>query len=347
MKNIVQRDAANPIMTPGSLQLSDPSMEIACLLNPGAFVLNGRTALLLRVAVRPVPVVGYISILSATASGFHVTRIPADDKELDLSDPRVISYKGADYLTTLSYLQPVFSDDGTHFFTDNQYPVVYGNDDYSTYGLEDCRVTLLEGVYYLTFTAVSPNGVCVAMKSTTNWKQFTDMGLILPPHNKDCALFGEKVDGKYYILHRPSSPEIGGNYMWIAESYDLLHWGNHRCIARTRPGMWDSVRIGAGAAPIKTEKGWLGIYHGADANNRYCLGAMLLDLHDPSKVLARSAGPLMAPDMEYERVGFFGDVVFTNGHLVEGDTITLYYGASDEVICKATTSIREILNTLI
>lgn len=347
MKNIVQRDPANPIMTPGSLQLADPTMEILCLLNPGVFILDERIALLLRVAVRPLPVPDFISILSATENGFQVTQIPADDKELDLSDPRVIKYKGTDFLTSLSYLQPVFSNDGTHFFTDNEYPVIYGNDTYSSYGIEDCRVTQLDGIYYLTYTSVSPNGVCVAMKSTVNWKQFTDLGLILPPHNKDCALLPEKIGGKYYILHRPSSPEIGGNYMWIAESDDLKHWGNHRCIARTRPGMWDSERIGAGAAPVKTEEGWLEIYHGADKNNRYCLGAMLLDLNDPSKVLARSTEPLMTPDMDYERVGFFGDVIFTNGQVVDGDTITFYYGASDEVICKATVSIREILKTLI
>ena len=179
-----------------------------------------------------------------------------------------------------------------------------------------------------------------------DWVHFTDMGLILPPHNKDCTLFDEKIEGRYFLLHRPSSPEIGGNYIWLAESEDLLHWGNHQCVATTRPGMWDSARIGAGAAPIKTEKGWLVIYHGADHRNRYCLGGLLLSLNEPSKVLARSKDPLMVPEADYEKVGFFGDVIFTNGHVVDGDTITIYYGASDEVICKATASIQAILDSL-
>ncbi|MFW6222656.1 MAG: glycosidase, partial [Bacteroidota bacterium] len=166
------------------------------------------------------------------------------------------------------------------------------------------------------------------------------------PHNKDSAIFERKINGKYYALHRPSSPELGGNYIWIAESPNLLHWGNHKCIAVTRQEMWDSTRVGAGAAPIETKEGWLEIYHGANENNRYCLGAILLDKNDPSKVLARSKDPIMEPVMDYEKTGFFGNVIFTNGHLVDGDKITMYYGASDEVICGAELSIQTILNSL-
>ena len=208
------------------------------------------------------------------------------------------------------------------------------------------RQTQIGTQYYLTYTAVSANGVAVRMRSTSDWRRFTDYGLVLPPHNKDCTLFDEKVGDLYYMLHRPSSPEIGGNYIWIAQSPDLRHWGNHRCVARTRKGMWDSARIGAGCAPIRTGEGWLTIYHGADASNRYCLGAMLLDAADPSKVLARSRTPVMEPEEPYELEGFFGNVIFTNGHLVDGDRIALYYGASDKVICRADLSVGEILENL-
>ena len=164
--------------------------------------------------------------------------------------------------------------------------------------------------------------------------------------NKDCAIFEEKINGKFYALHRPSSPELGGNYMWLAESPDGIHWGNHKCIAKTREGKFDSKRLGAGAAPVKTEKGWLEIYHGATENNRYCLGAILLDLEDPSKVIARSEEPIMEPIAEYEQTGFFGNVVFTNGHIVKDDIIQMYYGASDEFVCQADFSIKEILTHL-
>jgi predicted GH43/DUF377 family glycosyl hydrolase len=205
---------------------------------------------------------------------------------------------------------------------------------------------LIEDTYHLTFTAVSGHGVGVGMRTTKDWKTFEKHGMIIPPHNKDCAIFEEKINGKYYALHRPSSVDLGGNYIWLAESPDGKHWGNHKCIIKTRKDNWDSKRVGAGAAPIKTEKGWLEIYHGANESNRYCLGAMLLDLKDPSKVIARSEEPIMEPLAAYEQTGFFGNVVFTNGHIVDGDTIKMYYGASDEHVCLANFSIKQILNTL-
>ncbi|MPN28333.1 1,4-beta-mannosyl-N-acetylglucosamine phosphorylase [bioreactor metagenome] len=204
----------------------------------------------------------------------------------------------------------------------------------------------MEDGFYLTFTEVSPVAVGVGLIATQDFKNFDRKGMIFPPHNKDCAIFEEKINGMYYALHRPSSPELGGNYIWLAQSPDRIHWGNHRCVAITREGSWDSARVGAGGAPIKTPEGWLEIYHGANHEHRYCLGALLLDLNDPSKVLARSEQPIMEPIADYEQTGFFGNVVFTNGHYVDGDTVKIFYGASDEVICSATFSITEILNSL-
>ena len=132
------------------------------------------------------------------------------------------------------------------------------------------------------------------------------------------------------------------------QSPDGIHWGNHQCIIKTRKNLWDSARVGAGAAPIKTEKGWLEIYHGANEHHQYCLGAFLMDMNDPSKVIARTEDPIMVPSAAYEMSGFFGNVVFTNGHIVhpDGDTITVYYGASDEFVCGAHFSIKEILSLL-
>ena len=204
----------------------------------------------------------------------------------------------------------------------------------------------MEDGFYLTYTMVSPVAVGVGLIITQDFKTFERKGMIFPPHNKDCAIFEKKINGKYYALHRPSSPELGGNYIWLAESPDRIHWGNHKCIAVTRKNSWDSARVGAGGPPIKTAEGWLEIYHGADASHRYCLGALLLDLNDPSKVLARSIEPIMEPVAPCEKAGFFGNVVFTNGHYIENDTIKIFYGASDEVICGAEFSIRKILNSL-
>ena len=272
------RYAHNPILSPEDLCPSQPSMQIECLLNPGVFRYDGKVWMLVRVAERPAQAEGEISFPVLDAQNrVTVMRVPAASPELDLSDPRVINYKGEDFLTTMSHLRLVSSTDGIRFREEAGYPPLTGSDRYEAYGIEDCRVTQIGTQYYLTYTAVSANGVAVRMRSTSDWRRFTDYGLVLPPHNKDCTLFDEKVGDLYYMLHRPSSPEIGGNYIWIAQSPDLRHWGNHRCVARTRKGMWDSARIGAGCAPIRTGEGWLMIYHGADASHRYCLGAMLLD----------------------------------------------------------------------
>jgi len=324
-------------------------MVVECLLNPGAFRFGGKTGLLMRVAERPAQETGWVStplIDPQSEGGIRILRIRQDDPDLDCTDPRTFKYKGHSFLTTLSHLRLAWSDDGINFRVDEK-PTLLGRGSHETFGIEDSRVELIEGRYYLTYTAVSEFGVAVGMSSTDDWVHFTEHGNIFPPHNKDCALFPRKVNGFYWALHRPSGLDgLGGNYIWISRSPDLLHWGDHRCLATTRKGEWDSARIGAGAAPIETSEGWLEIYHGADAHHRYCLGALLLDREDPTRVLARSGAPLMEPDAAYEQKGFLGNVVFTNGHVVENDLIQLYYGASDTVICGATLSLKDILGTV-
>lgn len=346
--DIAQRFAENPLLAPKDLKPSAQGLEIACLLNPGVFRFKGKTWLLVRVAERPPQVDGVISFpVLKPDGGTDIITLQTDDEGLDLSDPRVINYKGEDYLTTLSHLRLLCSDNGIRFYEPDDYGKLIGEGLLETFGIEDSRVSLVDGKYYLTFTAVSPNGVGVGLRTTSDWQRFDKHGLILPPHNKDCAIFEERIDGLFYALHRPSSVDLGGNYIWLAQSHDGLHWGNHQIVARTRKNHWDSKRIGAGAAPIKTEAGWLEIYHGANEQHRYCLGALLLDLKDPSKVIARTEDPIMEPTAPYEVSGFFGHVVFTNGHVVDGDELTIYYGAADEFVCGARFSIQQILSKLI
>jgi len=347
MADIANRYKKNPLLAPKDLKPSNQNMIIECLLNPGVFEFNGKIGLLVRVAERTIQKEGVVSVPIYNNQGnVEILNFNLNDPKLDTSDARIINYDGIDYLTTISHLRLLFSDDGVTFKESEEYPSIFGEGEYESYGIEDCRVAKIDDTYYLSYTMVSFNGVGVGLRTTKDWKNFKKKGMILSPHNKDCAIFEEKINGKYYALHRPSSPELGGNYMWLAESLNGIHWGNHKCIAKTREGKFDSKRLGAGAAPIKTEKGWLEIYHGATAENRYCLGAILLDLQDPSKVISRSEKPIMEPKATYELTGFFGEVIFTNGHIVKGDEIKMYYGAADEVVGLATFSIKEILKTL-
>lgn len=345
---MAERFTINPIITTEDIAPSRPDLVVACILNPGVFRFENKIWLLLRVAERPVQKEGIVSFPILREDGsMEILEFDKNDPGIDLSDVRMVGYKGKTYLSTISHLRLVCSDDGVRFYEPSDFPTkIYGKGSLETFGIEDSRVSFFDGRYHLTYTQVSENGVGVGLMRTKDWRTFSREGMIIPPHNKDCTLFEEKIEGNYYCLHRPSGIGLGGNFIWIAQSPDLLHWGGHKCIMRTRDGSWDSVRIGAGAAPIKTSEGWLEIYHGADQNHRYCLGAVLLDLKDPSKVLARSHDPIFEPDAPYERTGFFGNVVFTNGHLVDGDEITMYYGASDEVVCGAKLSIEAILSEL-
>lgn len=345
--DIAQRFPRNPILVPANISPSRPGLEIECLLNPGVFRFGGKIWLLLRVAERPKQKPGFVSLPVIGEDGLPVIHeFRSNDPLLKCTDPRILDYDGVSYLTTLSHLRLVASEDGEHF-SETSFRPIMGRGELEAYGIEDCRVSQIGETFYLTYTAVSSSGVGIGMRSTLDWRSFQEYGMILPPHNKDCALFEEKIGGNYYAFHRPSSVFIGGNFIWLAESPDLRHWGNHRCVAKTRPGCWDSGRIGAGGAPIGTKEGWLAIYHGADDHHRYSLGALLLDLKEPWKVLARSQLPIMEPTAPYEEAGFFGKVVFTNGHVIDGDRVTIYYGASDSVICGAYFSLSEIMGTLV
>jgi beta-1,2-mannobiose phosphorylase / 1,2-beta-oligomannan phosphorylase len=346
---MARRFPENPIIITQDIKPSRPDWVVECVLNPGAFLFEGKIWLLLRVAERPIQQAGKVSFPVMNPDGeFDIIEFSTADSRLDLTDSRMVGYNGKAYLSTISHLRLVCSEDGIHFREPEDVPSrIFGHGMLERFGIEDCRVTKIDQTYHLTYTQVSELGVGVGLMRTDDWVNFQRDGMILPPHNKDCAIFDEKINGQYYCLHRPSGITIGGNFIWTASSPDLLHWGHHHCLLQTRDDWWDSARVGAGAAPIRTSEGWLEIYHGADKQQRYCLGAVLLDLKNPNKVLARSYDPILEPEHDYEKNGFFGNVVFTNGHIVDGDEIMMYYGASDEVICGAVLHIDEVLESVL
>lgn len=345
--SLVHRHPQNPLIKPADVAPSMPGLRVECLLNPGVFRHDGALHLLVRVAERPAQQPGRVSFPVIENDAIRIIDLAADDPDLDTNDPREFKYKGEGYLSTLSHLR-LFRQAADGTFSDTGQKLL-GQGAQESFGIEDCRVaTMPDGEFLLTYTAVAPHGYGVGLRTTRDWKNFRHHGLILPPANKDAAIFGEKINNRYHILHRPSCVIVGGHDIWHATSPDLGNWGNHTCIARTRKNSWDEQRIGAGASPIRTEHGWLVIYHGADHRKRYCLGALLLDLENPSRVIARARDPIMEPEADYEQRGFFGQVVFTNGHDLapDKDTLTLYYGASDTTICSATLSFSKILKKL-
>ncbi len=319
--------------------------------NAGIAEHDGEVLMLLRVAERPVaadPDEVAVPVYDPALRDLVVHTLRRSDARYDFSDPRAVAWAGSHkfaYLTSISYLRLARSRDGVHFTVDET-PFLYPETALETYGVEDPRITKMEDTYYITYTAVSPAGVGVGLASTRDFRTVRRHGVILPPENKDVVLFPERIGGKYYMLHRPVPTSNGAPEVWLAESPDLVHWGNHRHLLGLRPGRWDSARIGAGAVPIRTPHGWLELYHGADSKHRYCMGAALLALDDPSRVIARSAQPILEPEADYEIHGFFGNVVFSCGALLQGDVVRMYYGVSDTSMACADIPLADILNTL-
>lgn len=343
----------NPLITPQDVKPFHEGFEVIGAFNAGISVYGDEILMLLRVAERPIspdPDLVLAPVFNPDRGAVDLVEIRKDDVRYDFSDPRVIRdvtvTSGFAYLTSLSYIRIARSKDGRHFTVDDQ-PFVYPSQQLESFGIEDPRVTQIGDTYYIYFSAVSPVGIGESMVSTQDFVSVVHHGMIFGPDNKDVLIFPEKVNGKYFALHRPTVKSIGYPEIWIAESDNLLYWGNHKHLAGLREGMWDSGRIGGGAVPFRTEKGWLELYHGATKEHRYCMGALLLDLDDPSKVIARSGVPVLEPVADYERNGFFGDVVFSCGAIVEGDTVKMYYGVADTSMACAELSLQEILDSLV
>ena len=242
------------------------------------------------------------------------------------------------------------SEDGYHFTVDPTPAMEPAKEEpfrsYERRGIEDPRITFCEGAYYIMYTAYSRYGARLALAKTTDFKNYERIALISEPENKDGALFPRKINGRYARLDRPYGGGTGN--IWVSYSSDLLHWGDSAVVMTTRGGFWDSDRIGASAPPIETEQGWLEIYHGVkntSAGPLYRMGAVLLDLDDPSKVLYRCAVPILTPREYYERVGDIGNVVFSCGAILEDDgKVKLYYGAADTCICLGFADLNELID---
>lgn len=342
------RSKQNPIISLDDVTPSMDGFEVIGVFNAGVARFRDEIILLLRVAERPMndrEDVELAAVYDVSQQRTVLREFAKADPEHDFSDLRLIETPEGTFLTSISHLRVARSRDGLNFDVDRN-PALAPSDEYETFGIEDPRITQIGETYYVTYVAVSPCGVVAALASTKDFRTFERRGTILCPDNKDVVIFPEPVGRTYRALHRPASSLFARQDMWIAESPDLMCWGNHRILMSTRAGLWDGLKIGAGAVPFKVDGGWLEIYHGADQDNRYCLGAVLLDIERPWIVKARSDRPILEPQESYECDGFFGNVVFTCGALCEDGIAKLYYGAADTSICFAELPLEDILGTL-
>lgn len=249
------------------------------------------------------------------------------------------------------------SPDGIRFTRRND-PLYYGNGyPDESLGIEDPRIIKIDDTYYLTYTAVSedleaeinPNWKekiakkpRIALSTTKDFKTFVDHDVIIPNlSGKNSSLFPKKVNGEFWLLYRE-----GMGKTFFARSGSVNSWHAGSPVFEERPGYWDSVRTGIGAPPIETEKGWLLFYHGVDQSNTYRLGIMFLDYDDPTRIIYRSAEPILEPETDYEKYGYIDNVVFTCGAVEKDGQYFVYYGAADQVIGLATVETQAVLDLL-
>lgn len=218
------------------------------------------------------------------------------------------------------------------------------------WGIEDPRITYMEDKdeYWIAYTAFSKSGPGVALASTKDFKEFQRHGLVMQPEDKDAALYPCCFDDNYLLIHRPVT-EMGA-HMWISKSPDLVNWGHHQLLLPARRGAWwDANKIGLSPPPLRTERGWIVMYHGVRhhaSGSIYRMGLALFDLENPEHCLLRSQNWMFAPEEEYERTGDVPYAVFPCGWTIQpdGDTVYMYYGAADTSICLATGSIKQMLD---
>ena len=241
--------------------------------------------------------------------------------------------QGVEYKSSIGYAVSLDGFDWSRL----DKPVMRPGAKFETRGVEDPRITQIDGTFYMTYTGYSVHGTRASIARSVNLINWERTGVALPDEdNKDHALFPEKTGGRYCMFHR-REPDI-----WLAHSDDLLHWSDHQRVFGPRPG-WESVKVGLSGPPLKTEQGWLIVYHGVDDERFYRQGVALLGLGDPTRVLSRPADFVLEPREPWEHLGDVPHVVFSCATLQVGDELWIYYGGADRVIAQASCPMDEVM----
>lgn len=380
MKTKPKRMLTRCMLQPDDVQPRFNRFEVVGTFNPAAIEFDDGVALLIRVAERPTETrQGYLALPYWDWQQGDVAIDWRRHDEVEQIDPRMVRIKssGQIRLTFLSWLLVAFSSDGLTIDSFGE-EAFLPSDRYETFGVEDARLTRIDDRFYFTYVAVSEHGVVTSLASTSDFKSFERHGILFCPENKDVVLFPEKIDGQYVALHRPSlESHFGLPEIWIARSPDLCHWGNHRRLLGAEVD-WATAKIGGGTPPIRTDQGWLTLFHGhmkkgtgsepTDVNaakNRsgevpvplfqptaeegvgeYAAAALLLDLNQPERVIGYSTQPIMTAEHDFERSGFLPDIVFPTGLIRRADHLLVYYGAADTATGVAQYSLQDLLGSI-
>jgi len=229
----------------------------------------------------------------------------------------------------ISRLGHAVSSDG---FTFERFdtPLLTNKGEQELRGLEDPRVVKIEDTFYMMYTGYrgkTPGDYRICLASSTDLNNWKRHGIVLDEPNKDASLFPGKINGRFCMFHR-RDPDI-----WISYSENLINWVDHtRVMGSLSSSEWESKKIGIAGPPVKTQEGWLLIYHGVSNDHRYSLGIALLDISDPSKIISRQTEPILEAELQWEKEGCVPNVVFSCGQIETKDSILVYYAGADTVI---------------
>lgn len=328
----------NPILSPK--ETNDWESLVTC--NPGVIFDEGKFYMLYRAAGNDTDHVIRFG-LAVSTDGFHFERTsdypvfgPSENGPDSgcVEDPRIVKF-GKEYYITYAY-RPYA-------------PGQYWTFKHDEVKLPECG----EDAPMAWRSNLGNSGLAV----TKNFQTFRRLGRLTSPvlDDRDVILFPEKVKGKYAMLHRPKS-FVGDKYgvkypsVWIKFSDDLLSWEDkesHLVLSGTR-NTWEE-KLGGSTPPLKTDKGWLMLYHGVEHGGLgyYRVGALLLDIDNPLHILAKTPHPILEPELEYETAGIYHGCVFPTGNVIVGNTLYVYYGGADKYVCVATCPVDELLNHLL
>ncbi len=332
----LQKSDKNPLLSPNK----ENAWENLAVCNPGAWYEDGRFYLLYRAAGDdPEHIIRFGLAESKDGENFErVSDDPAFGPSMDgpdmggVEDPRIIKFDDEFYVTYAYRPYPpgqywTFPHDVVLLPEAGKYaPLVYRNN-------------------------IANSGLAV----TKDFKKWSRLGRITQSNldDRDVILFPEKINGKFVMLHRPKE-WVGKNYgckhpaVWITFSDDLMTWNQpSSLLINGIEGTWEE-KVGGSTPPLRTKDGWLFLYHGVENGGQgyYRVGAVLLDLERPDKILARLDHWIMEPEHDYEINGIYKGCVFPTGNFIIEDTLYVYYGAADKYVGLATCSISELLNEL-
>ena len=334
----IKRYKNNPILVKGE----DNAWENLCVLNPGVIYDENRKKFVMLYRAGGDDLKHMISVgIAESDDGFHFKRMsdrPVLDPRSDLADGecledvRIVCLDGIYYITYAGRFRAV----GKYWLSREDYIALYG------------EVKLPEKGWP---RFVRNNHTVSYLAATKDFKTFLRLGRITDSRydDRDVLLFPEKVNGQYVRISRPKFPptdECPAPAIWITMSNDIVEWGEPALLMKGKE-WWETERIGAAAPPVKTDIGWIMLYHGvekrADGKDIYRVGAVLLDKDDPRKILARTREPIMEPQEDYERRGLFGECIFPTANIVLNGTVYIYYGCADQTVGMATVPLEELV----